>query len=166
MSTILALQLPQWLIDIWSAYKDVIIPALVTLAVAILTWVALKIKTDAKVNQAKAELQIEELKKLNDREDTRPELNKMGDELDNLKQSNRYLGEMFDLVFQNSTLNQETKDALAILKNKMVFGVEDNLVKQLTEEKAKLEDKIAALEQTISEATTVKSIKLEKRTRR
>lgn len=165
MTTLLAIQLPQWLIDIWGAYKDVIIPALVTLAVALLTWVALKIKTDAKVNQAKAELQIQELKKINAREDTRPELDVMKQELQRLEQSNRYLGEMFDLVFQNSTLNQETKDSLAILKNKMVFGVEDNLVKKLTEEKAKLEEKIAALERVITDASTVKVTK-ETRTRR
>ena len=165
MIKLLAIQLPQWLVDIWSAYKDVIIPALVTLAVALLTWVALKIKTDAKVNQAKAELQIQELKKLNEREDTRPELDVMKQELQKLEQSNKYLGEMFDLVFQNSTLNQETKDSLAVLKNKMVFGVEDNLIKTLTEEKAKLEEKIAALEQVIAEATTIKEVK-ETRTRR
>lgn len=165
MTKLLAIQLPQWLVDIWSAYKDVIIPALVTLAVALLTWVALKIKTDAKVNQAKAELQIQELKKLNEREDTRPELDVMKQELQKLEQSNKYLGEMFDLVFQNSTLNQETKDSLAVLKNKMVFGVEDNLIKTLTEEKEKLEEKIAALEQVIAEATTIKEVK-ETRTRR
>ena len=165
MTKLLAIQLPQWLVDIWGAYKDVIIPALVTLAVALLTWVALKIKTDAKVNQAKAELQIQELKKLNEREDTRPELDVMKQELQKLEQSNKYLGEMFDLVFQNSTLNQETKDSLAVLKNKMVFGVEDNLIKTLTEEKEKLEEKIAALEQVISEATTIKEVK-ETRTRR
>ena len=165
MIKLLAIQLPQWLVDTWSAYKDVIIPALVTLAVALLTWVALKIKTDAKVNQAKAELQIQELKKLNEREDTRPELDVMKQELQKLEQSNKYLGEMFDLVFQNSTLNQETKDSLAVLKNKMVFGVEDNLIKTLTEEKEKLEEKIAALEQVIAEATTIKEVK-ETRTRR
>ena len=165
MTKLLAIQLPQWLIDIWSAYKDVIIPALVTLAVALLTWVALKIKTDAKVNQAKAELQIQELKKLNEREDTRPELDVMKQELQKLEQSNKYLGEMFDLVFQNSTLNQETKDSLTVLKNKMIFGVEDNLIKTLTEEKEKLEEKIAALEQVIAEATTIKEVK-ETRTRR
>lgn len=165
MTKLLAIQLPQWLVDIWGAYKDVIIPALVTLAVALLTWVALKIKTDAKVNQAKAELQIQELKKLNEREDTRPELDIMKQELQKLEQSNKYLGEMFDLVFQNSTLNQETKDSLTVLKNKMVFGVEDNLIKTLTEEKEKLEEKIAALEQVIAEATTIKEVK-ETRTRR
>ena len=165
MIKLLAIQLPQWLVDTWSDYKDVIIPALVTLAVALLTWVALKIKTDAKVNQAKAELQIQELKKLNEREDTRPELDVMKQELQKLEQSIKYLGEMFDLVFQNSTLNQETKDSLTVLKNKMVFGVEDNLIKTLTEEKEKLEEKIAALEQVIAEATTIKEVK-ETRTRR
>lgn len=165
MIKLLAIQLPQWLVDIWGAYKDVIIPALVTLAVALLTWLTLKIKTDAKVNQAKAELQIQELKKLNEREDTRPELDVMKQELQKLEQSNKYLGEMFDLVFQNSTLNQETKDSLTVLKNKMVFGVEDNLIKTLTEEKEKLEEKIAALEQVIAEATTIKEVK-ETRTRR
>lgn len=165
MIKLLAIQLPQWLIDTWGAYKDVIIPALITLAVALLTWLALKIKTDAKVNQAKAELQIQELKKLNEREDTRPELDVMKQELQKLKQSNKYLGEMFDLVFQNSTLNQETKDSLTVLKNKMVFGVEDNLIKTLTEEKEKLEEKIAALEQVIAESTTIKEVK-ETRTRR
>ena len=165
MIKLLAIQLPQWLVDIWSAYKDVIIPALITLAVALLTWLALKIKTDAKVNQAKAELQIQELKKLNEREDTRPELDVMKQKLQKLEQSNKYLGEMFDLVFQNSTLNQETKDSLTVLKNKMVFGVEDNLIKTLTEEKEKLEEKIAALEQVITESTTIKEVK-ETRTRR
>ena len=165
MIKLLAIQLPQWLIDVWGAYKDVIIPALVTLAVALLTWLALKIKTDAKVNQAKAELQIQELKKLNEREDTRPELDVMKQELQKLEQSIKYLGDMFDLVFQNSTLNQETKDSLAVLKNKMIFGVEDNLIKTLTEEKEKLEEKIAALEQVIAEATTIKEVK-ETRTRR
>ena len=165
MIKLLAIQLPQWLIDTWGAYKDVIIPALITLAVALLTWLALKIKTDAKVNQAKAELQIQELKKLNEREDTRPELDVMKQELQKLEQSIKYLGDMFDLVFQNSTLNQETKDSLTVLKNKMVFGVEDNLIKTLTEEKEKLEEKIAALEQVIAEATTIKEVK-ETRTRR
>ena len=105
------------------------------------------------------------MKKLNEREDTRPELDVMKQELQKLEQSNKYLGEMFDLVFQNSTLNQETKDSLAVLKNKMIFGVEDNLIKTLTEEKEKLEEKIAALEQVIAEATTIKEVK-ETRTRR
>ena len=136
----LAINLPVWLVDIWAGYSDVIVPALITLLVAMITWIAIKIKADAKVNQAKSELQIQELKKLNDREDTRPELNTLSAEIEDTKQSVRYLAEMFDKVFQNSTLNEETKNELTILKNKLVFGVKEDLVSQLTAEKTALEE--------------------------
>lgn len=160
----LAIKLPVWLVDIWAAYSDVIVPALVTLAVALITWIAIKLKTDAKVNQAKAELQIEELKKLNEKEDTRPELNTLSTEVEDTKQSVRYLAEMFDKVFQNSTLDENTKNELTILKNKLVFGVKEDLVTTLTAEKTALEEKIAGLEEQLKAATTV--VTKETRTRR
>lgn len=161
---ILAIQLPTWLVDIWSAYSDVIVPALVTFAVALVTWIAIKLKTDAKVNQAKAELQIEELKKLNDREDTRPELTTLSAEVEDAKQSVRYLAEMFDKVFQNSTLDETTKNELTILKNKLMFGVEEDLITTLTNEKTMLEAQIIALQEQLKAATTI--VTNETRTRR
>lgn len=160
----LAIKLPVWLVDIWAAYSDVIVPALVTLAVALITWIAIKLKADAKVNQAKAELQIEELKKLNDREDTRPELNTLSTEVEDTKQSVRYLAEMFDKVFQNSTLDENTKNELTLLKNKLVFGVREDLVTTLTAEKIALEERIAGLEEQLKAATTVATKEI--RTRR
>lgn len=160
----LAITLPTWLVDIWTVNKDVIVPALVMVAVAILTWIAIKIKADAKYQQAKTELQIQELKKLNDREDTRPELNTLSSEIEDTKQSVRYLAEMFDEVFQNSTLNEETKNNLALLKNKLIFGVKEDIVATLTAEKTALEEKIAGLEEQLKNATT--AITTETRTRR
>ena len=160
----LAINLPVWLVDIWAGYSDVIVPALITLIVAMITWIAIKIKADAKVNQAKSELQIQELKKLNDREDTRPELNTLSAEIEDTKQSVRYLAEMFDKVFQNSTLNEETKNELTILKNKLVFGVKEDLVSQLTAEKTALEEKLVALQEQLKAASTV--VTKETRTRR
>ena len=160
----LAINLPVWLVDIWAGYSDVIVPALITLVVAMITWIAIKIKADAKVNQAKSELQIQELKKLNDREDTRPELNTLAAEIEDTKQSVRYLAEMFDKVFQNSTLNEETKNELTILKNKLVFGVKEDLVSQLTAEKIALEEKLVALQEQLKEVSTV--VTKETRTRR
>jgi hypothetical protein len=160
----LAINLPVWLVDIWAVNKDVIVPALVMVAVAILTWIAIKIKADAKYQQAKAELQIQELKKLNDKEDTRPELNTLSAEIEDTKQSVRYLAEMFDKVFQNSTLNEETKNELTILKNKLVFGVKEDLVSQLTAEKTALEEKLVALQEQLKVASTV--VTKETRTRR
>ena len=160
----LAIKLPVWLVDIWAVNKDVIVPALVMVLVALLTWVAIKIKADAKYQQAKSELQIQELKKLNEREDTRPELNALSAEIEDTKQSVRYLAEMFDKVFQNSTLNEETKNELTLLKNKLVFGVKEDLVETLTAEKTALEEKVAGLEAKLKEATTV--VVKEARTRR
>lgn len=160
----LAIKLPVWLVDIWSAYSDVIVPALVTLAVALVTWIAIRIKTDAKVNQAKAELQIAELKKLNEREDTRPELNTLSTEVEDTKQSVRYLAEMFDKVFQNSTLDENTKNELTLLKNKLVFGTKEDVVAALTEEKTMLQSQIVALQDQLKAVTTV--VTQETRTRR
>lgn len=160
----LAIKLPVWLVDIWTVNKDVIVPALVMLIVALLTWVAIKIKADAKYQQAKTELQIQELKKLNDREDTRPELNTLSTEVEDTKQSVRYLAEMFDKVFQNSTLDENTKNELTLLKNKLVFGVREDLVTTLTAEKTALEERVAGLEEQLKAATTVTTN--ETRTRR
>ena len=160
----LAIKLPVWLTDIIIVNKDVIVPALVMVLTALLTWVAIKIKADAKYQQAKTELQIQELKKLNDREDTRPELNSLSAEVEDVKQSNKYLAEMFDLVFQHSTLDEATKNELTLLKNKLVFGVKEDVVSQLTAEKTALEEQIAGLKEQLKAATTV--VTKEIRTRR
>jgi hypothetical protein len=160
----LAIKLPVWLTDIIVVNTDVIVPALVMVLTALLTWIAIKIKADAKYQQAKTELQIQELKKLNDREDTRPELNTLSAEIEDTKQSVKYLAEMFDKVFQNSTLDENTKNELTLLKNKLVFGVKEDVVSQLTAEKTALEEKVAGLEEQLKAATTV-TVK-ETRTRR
>lgn len=152
---LLAMNLPVWLVDIWTAYSDVIVPALVAIVLAVLTWVAVTIKADAKSRAAKSEAELAALQKMNEREDTRPELNTLAKEVEDTKQSIRYLAEMFDKVFQNSTLTEETKNELALLKNKLVFGVKEDLVAILTAEKTALEDKLAGLEAQLKATTTV-----------
>ena len=151
----LAIKLPVWLVDIWAAYSDVIVPALMAIVLAVLTWVAVTIKADAKTRAAKSEAELAALKQMNEREDTRPELNTLSTKTDNLEQSVRYLAEMFDEVFQHSTLDEETKNNLTVLKNKLLFGGQEDLVAKLTEEKVALEEKCAGYEQLIKEATTV-----------
>ena len=160
----LAIKLPVWLVDIWSAYADVIVPALMAIVLAVLTWVAVTIKADAKARAAKSEAELAALKQMNEREDTRPELNTLSAEVEDTKQSVRYLAEMFDKVFQNSTLDENTKNELTLLKNKLVFGVKEDLVETLTAEKTALEEQIAGLTEQLNAATTV--ITKETRTRR
>lgn len=150
----LAIQLPEWLVNIWATYSDMIVPALVTLMVAMLTWLAITIRADAKARAAKADLELEALKKINEKEDTRPELEAVKTELTDLKQANTCLAEMFNLVFQNSTLDEETKTSLTLLKNKLMSGADD-VIKQLTVENTQLTEQIAALTQQIKQASTV-----------
>jgi arginine utilization protein RocB len=107
---------------------------------------------------------VEALKKINDKEDTRPELDAVKTELSDLKQSNTCLAEMFNLVFQNSTLDEETKASLTLLKNKLMSGADD-VIKTLTDENAKLVEQNQALLQQLKQASTVTEI-TETRTRR
>lgn len=162
----LAIQLPTWLVDIWSTYSDVIVPALVTIIVAILGWLAVTIRADAKARLSRTDAELVALQKINEREDTRPELTKVQDELKRVQQSNTYLGEMFDLVFQNSTLKPEVKEALTILKNKLLYGTEDDVVNTLTTENARLNELVEGLMQQINSTSSVVVENTDTRTRR
>lgn len=162
----LAIQLPTWLVDIWSTYSDVIVPALVTIIVAILGWLAVTIRADAKARLSRTDAELVALQKINEREDTRPELTKVQDELKRVQQSNTYLGEMFDLVFQNSTLKPEVKEALTILKNKLLYGTEDDVVNTLTTENARLNELVESLMQQINSTSSVVVENTDTRTRR
>lgn len=164
---LLAIQMPTWLIDFWTVYGDMITPVLVTVALALLTSLALKIKSDAKTNAAKADLQIQALKDVANREDNKPELERQAAEIEDLKRVITYQSEMINLAFQNSNLTPEIKDNLASLSNKIKYGTEDNLVKELEAQKAELEEKLAALQLELeSKVIPVIEEKTAKRTRR
>ena len=82
---LLAIKMPVWLVDFWTVYGEMITPVLVTLLLAIVTAIALKIRSDAKVNAAKADLQIEALKQVANREDNKPQLEAQSQEIEDLK---------------------------------------------------------------------------------
>ena len=140
-----AIQMPTWLVDFWTVYGEMITPVLVTLICAILTAVAIKIRCDAKINAEKADLQLQALKEVANREDNKPELNAMKDELTELKQNNMYLAEIINLSFQNSNIDPEIKANLASIYNKMQYGSEDALIKELEAKNKILEEQIAVL---------------------
>lgn len=163
-----AIQMPTWLVDFWTVYGEMITPVLVTLVTAMLTALALKIRSDAKVNATKADLQLEALRNVANREDNKPELNAMKEEIETLKQSNVYLAEIINLAFQNTNLSPEIKANLASLYNKMTYGSESELIKTLEADKQKLEAQLEVLKQQLSTpvATTVVQEDKRERTRR
>lgn len=165
---LLAIQMPQWLTDFWTVYGDMITPVLVTLLVSLLTYIAIKLKSDAKINKVKADLQIQALKDVANREDNKPQLEEQSQKLAELEKVITYLADMFDVAFQNSNLDPEIKANLASLINKIKYGSEEDLVKQLEETNAQLKEQVEALLEQIAQTVTTTTVETEtrKRTRR
>lgn len=165
---ILAIQMPQWLTDFWTVYGDMITPVLVTLLVSLLTYIAIKLKSDAKINKIKADLQIQALKEVANREDNKPQLEEQSEKLSELEKVITYLADMFDVAFQNSNLDPEIKANLASLINKIKYGSEEDLVKKLEETNAQLKEQVEALQEQIAQTVTTTTVETEtrKRTRR
>ena len=164
---LLAIQMPQWLTDFWTIYGDMITPVLVTLLVSLLTYIAIKLKSDAKINKVKADLQIQALKDVANREDNKPQLEEQSQKLAELEKVITYLADMFDVAFQNSNLDPEIKANLASLINKIKYGSEEDLVKQLEETNAQLKEQVEALQEQVAQTvTTAVETETRKRTRR
>lgn len=164
---LLAIQMPQWLTDFWTVYGSMITPVLVTLLVSLLTYIAIKLKSDAKINKVKADLQIQALKEVANREDNKPQLEEQSQKLAELEKVIAYLADMFDVAFQNSNLDPEIKANLSALINKIKYGSEEDLVKQLEETNTKLKEEVEALKEQMAQTVTAEvETETRKRTRR
>lgn len=162
---LLAITMPTWLSDFWFVYGDMITPVLVTLMISILTYLALKIRSDAKVNAAKADLQIEALKQVANREDNKPQLKAQSDEIAKLSDAVSNLSDMVNLAFQNSSLDPEIKNNLTAIVNKIKYGTEIDLSKLHEEEVAVLKEQIATLTTQIKNQNAVEVTTTTPRTR-
>lgn len=162
-----AINMPAWLVDFWTVYGDMITPVLVTLALAVVTWIALSIKTSAKVNSAKADLQIQALKEVANREDNKPQLDEQNKRLNEIEEKIGYFAEMLNTSFQNSNLDPEVKNNLTLLNDKIKYGTKEELILKLEEEKNKLTETVKTLTDKVN-STVVTPVKEEiiKRTRR
>lgn len=161
------IQMPQWLIDFWTVYGDMITPVLVTLLVSLVTWLALQLKSTAKINAAKADLQIEALKNVANREDNKPQLEDQSQKLQHLEKVILNLSEMINVAFQNSNLDPDIKANLSSLINKIKYGSEDEFVKELETNNAILKQQIEELTQKLASnvVETVETV-TKKKTRR
>lgn len=137
--------IPGWLQDFWTVYGQWLQPILTTILTTLVTWLSIKVRSEAKLNAKKAELQLEALKNVSNREDNKPELAKQSEQIETLNSSVAMLGEMFNIVFQNSDLDPETKLAMTALYNKLKYGTDEDLVAQLEDTNAKLKEQIDEL---------------------
>lgn len=150
---LLAIQMPEWLVNFWTIYGDMITPILVTILCSLLTYIAIKIKSDAKINSAKTDLQIQALKDVANREDNKPQLEDQSKQINELSKTIAYMADMINLAFQNSNLDPEIKNNLASLSNKIKYGTEEDLVKELENNNALLQEQVKALKEEIANNT-------------
>ena len=150
---LLAIQMPAWLVDFWTIYGDMITPILVTILCSVLTYIAIKIKSDAKINSAKTDLQIQALKDVANREDNKPQLEDQSKQINELSKTIAYMADMINLAFQNSNLDPEIKNNLASLSNNIKYGTEEDLVKELENNNALLQEQVKALKEEIANNT-------------
>ena len=147
--------MPQWLVDFWTVYGDMITPVLVTLMTSLFTWLAIKIRTEAKLNRERTELQIQAMKDVANREDNKPQLEEQSKKITELERVITHLADMIDVAFQNSGLDPEVKDNLASLTNKIKYGTEEDLVKELEANNALLKEQVDTLTTELSKSATV-----------
>ena len=150
---LLAIQMPEWLVNFWTIYGDMITPILVTILCSLLTYIAIKIKSDAKINSAKTDLQIQALKDVANREDNKPQLEDQSKQINELSKTIAYMADMINLAFQNSNLDPEIKNNLASLSNKIKYGTEEDLVKELENNNALRQEQVEALKEEIANNT-------------
>lgn len=166
---LLAIHMPEWLVDFWTVYGDMITPLLTTLLTSVVTYMALKIKTDAKVNAAKTDMEIQALKEVSQRENYKGEIEILTEQIEDLEKTVKGLCEMVDLAFQNSDLDPEIKSNLSSLINKVKYGTEDNLIKELEDANTRLQEQINELSEELAQKETAAVDKEDtkvKRTRR
>ena len=142
---IAAIQMPQWLADFWAVYGNMITPVLVTLAVSLITWVALQLRSNAKINSAKADLQIQALKEVANREDNKPQLEAQSERIQQLENVILNLSDMINVAFQNSNLDPDIKSNLSALANKIKYGSEEEFVKELEASNKELKEQVEEL---------------------
>lgn len=162
----LAISMPTWLTDIWTVFGGYVTPMLVTILTALVTALAIKIRSDAKVNAAKADLQIQALKDVANREDNKPQLEEQSKQISQLESTIGNLADMFTLAFQNSNLTPEVKDNLVSLSNKIKYGTEEDLIKELEFEKNQLKEQLESLKTQLEVKSPVVKEDTKKRIRR
>jgi hypothetical protein len=140
--------------NLWATYGAEVTPVLITVTLALLTWLAIKIKSDAKLMAAKNDLQIQALKDVANREDNKPQLEEQSQQINNLQNAIIYLGEMFNQAFQNSSIDPEIKSAIENCLNKIKFGTQEDLVKQLEDAKASLQEQVESLKEQLAAKKT------------
>lgn len=153
------------LIQIWETYKGEIIPALVTAFIAFIPFFVLWVKNRLTLSNKKQEAQLEVMKQIANKEDTRPELETLKEEISLLKEEIQNLkgavsnsAVLFNTAFQNSDLKPEVKDFLESLKNKILVGNNEDLISALEEKLKAVEEEYENFKKSVTKEISEKEL--------
>jgi len=150
-----AIVFPQWLLDIWAVYGDVITPILVTIVAGAIGILGVMIKRNLVQRIAEGEQQIGVLRQISNREDTRPEINSLREKIEVQNNSILELGNMINIFLQNTNLSDEDKAQVSTILERIKFGTAENLIDSLKNENTRLSLELEQLQSNTTETISV-----------
>ena len=151
------------LTQIWTTYKGEIIPALISAFLIFIPFISFWVRNRLSIANKKAEIQVELLKQVVNKEDTRPELDVLSEkiacvknELLNVKESIGNLANIFNETFQKSDLDVDTKELISTLTKKVIVGSNQEKIVELQKILDTKVDEIQQLKNALVEKAEVK----------
>lgn len=161
------------LTQIWTTYKGEIIPALISAVLLFIPFISFWIKNRLSIANKKAEIQVELLKQVVNKEDTRPELDVLSEEitcvkneLSNVTESISNLANIFNETFQKSDLDIDTKELINSLTKKVIVGSNQEKIVELQKVLESKTDEIVQLKNALTEKAKVKVEEIKEKVKR
>lgn len=161
------------LIQIWTTYKGEIIPALISAVLIFIPFISFWIRNRLSIANKKAEIQVELLKQVVNKEDTRPELDGLSEEivcvkneLSNVTESISNLANIFNETFQKSDLDIDTKELINSLTKKVIVGSNQEKIVELQKVLESKTDEIVQLKNALTEKAKVKVEEIKEKVKR
>lgn len=161
----------KWLVDMWEAYKGVILPMLLSVVGIGGSFLIVYVRNVLAKTLVEKFHNNNILNKVYEKIETSVSKEEVAELKDNLKrvtnqivigdEQNKMLAEMIKVAFEGTALNPDTKGELSAIYNKVLYKTDEAIVDVL-ESKLKLaNDKIVALEQKMNAPVVVEEDKPE-----
>lgn len=155
--------MPQWLVDVWYVYGDIITPILQMATTIIVTAIGVWARKRNSNMDENTQAIITLLKAMVEKKDT--EATKKADEngakIDNLNGMMGCLMNMFSLAFTNSNLDPEIKSKINDIADTIKYGTSDEIVASLKSQIEDLTRQLLALQEMVEkeeEPTVTESV--------
>lgn len=152
----------QALLEIWETYKGEITPALITIILGLLGYLANTLRVNIKLGVKKDTALISGITAISNREDLKPEIKTLTEdvvdtkkEIFNLREGVTELADLLEYVFSNTDLKPSVKENISVKVSKMKNQTADKLLTELIEERDVLKEQVKVFQKSIEEESKV-----------